>query len=734
MNLRRAAAIVLLLSAAHVTHAAGGVPWHTVTENAMAVARGQKKLLLVYYRAGARVTPLDAMFESAAADEVFMHSLDAFIPLRLNAPVRPLGEKLAAYGRPLIAVYDPDGTQLGILNRGVPWSEVVEELLQFRGERANILEAMKLRAANKIAEADYLLGATLLNTRSVRPGVLLLESAMQAFRGAGQESSAQAAQILAGSGRYASGQFAIGRKMIMDVIREPANDAVAALAYLKLGKQYEVKSIQSGHREMRDMVRAIEAYRKAYDLAPPDSEMFGAAMHALTRVDERPLPLKGRSDVSLRVVPPLRPTITGDADFFVQSRPGVARVDYYLDDVKVGSVAKVPFRQSIDVGRIPRVRTVKAIAFDAAGTATGEASVTINDRIDAFLVSIVAPAAARIGGEQEVELDVRVPPGRSLARIDVSWNEKPIASLKSAPFRTRMNATAGEFGFLRAVAVLNDGATAEATKLYNAAGVSESVDVGAVMVIASVTDPKGERVGGLQAEDFTIQDEGERVTPVLRSSDDDPVIIGVAIDSSSSMRGRQSYVIRAAMAFLSRALRPQDQAFVVAFDLEPRLVHGRSGNARSLSETVFSLTPAGGTSIFDGVTFALQQFQGIPGKKALLVFSDGLEGTSSASARECERLARMVGVPVYVVVTPGGERHRNALTGIAGDTGGTMFFEEPEETFPSLFDRLAAEMRGQYVLSFTRPAGIKAGTWRTIRVSVRRRDANVRTIQGYRAN
>ena len=97
-------------------------------------------------------------------------------------------------------------------------------------------------------------------------------------------------------------------------------------------------------------------------------------------------------------------------------------------------------------------------------------------------------------------------------------------------------------------------------------------------------------------------------------------------------------------------------------------------------------------------------------------------------------MARTVGVPVYGIVPPKGNRRSNALSGIAGDTGGTMFFGEPEETFPALFERLAAEMRGQYVLSFTRPAGIKAGTWRSIRVAVGRPDANVRTIQGYRAN
>lgn len=749
----RVAALIVAVAAAGAVRAADGVPWHSVTETAAAVADAQKKMLLVYYPAQCGGCKLDKMFENAMADEVFVRALDSFVPLRLTTPAGPIAKELAKERRPVAAFYDSYGVKLAVMSPDIPWSEMVEEMLRFRGERADILRAMELRYAKRIPEADYVLGGALLNTSALRLAALRLECAMIAFRQAGDEASAQSAQVFAGAAIYRMGRRPEGRKMLLDVLRNPANDTVAARAHIELGRQHEAAAHRSSrsapptkngittgtwtvtqHTDMREMVRAVEAYRKAYDLAPVGSFALDQAAHALTRIDERPLPPKGGTDALLRIVAPLRRTIVGDADFFVQSRAGLARVDFYLDTKKVGSVTKQPFRQSIDVGKTPVARTVKAIGFDAGGNATGEAVVTINDRIDAFIVSVVAPAQMWISGATNVELDVKVPPGRTVSRVELSWNGKEFAKLTAPPFRARMNATANEFGYLRALAVLDDGMTAEATKVYNSLGVSESVEVGAVTVIATVTDKKGERVNGLQSSDFAVEDERKRVPAELRSSLDDPVTIGVAIDSSSSMRGQQLYIIRAARAFLSRALRPQDQAFVVAFDTEPRLVHGRSSDAKSLSDVVFDLTPAGGTSMFDGVTLALQQFQGIPGKKALLVFTDGMEGISSASAGECERLARTVGVPVYVMGPPEAERHTNALGGIARDTGGTMFFEVPEETFGEVFDRLAAEMRGQYVLSFTRPAGIKAGTWRSIRVAVPRRDANVRTIHGYRAN
>lgn len=758
----RAVALAIVLTVTYVALSAEAladeprpIPWHSQTATAVSVARAQQKMLLVYYRdaCGKCNERMDAMFESAASDDVFMHTFDTFLPLRVIAGFgtrhHPITDELAAVGEvPLVAIYDASGVQLMVMKGKVSWSALVEDLLRLRGERQHIVRSAEVRRAGREPEADLILGNALFNVRRALPAADRLQRAVKGFRAIDAEELAQIAEVMEGSAWYLAGQKVRGRKLVTDVLLNPASDAVSAEALAASGAQHEAASmvaatgISSGGQIksktlviQREMAKAIESYRKAYAIAPEGSMALERSKFALARLDDRPLPPRKTPTRSLlRIVTPTRTTILGDADFLVEGDSDIARVDYLLDDVKVASSAKLPFRVSIDVGRIPRARTIKALAFDAEGNAKGEAIATINDRMDAFFVSIVTPASAWIGGANDIELDVRLPPGRSVSRVDVSWNGKEIATLKAAPFRARMNVAPKEFGYLRAVAILDDGNSAEATRIYNSVGVSESVEVGAVTVIASVTDAKGERIGGLGATDFAIADEGQPVTPTLRSADEDPVTIGIAIDSSSSMSGRQIYVIRAATEFLGRALRPQDQAFVVAFDTGARLVHPRSSDAAKLRESVYELSPQGGTSIFDGVTFALQQFQGIGGKKALLVFSDGYEGTSSASARECERLAGTIGVPVYVIVPPEGKRHANALSGIVGDTGGTMFFAEPVETFPALFERLAAEMRGQYVLSFTRPAGIKPGAWRSIRVTVQRRDAIVRTIQGYRAN
>jgi VWFA-related protein len=721
-------------------------------------------MLLVYYAGdcGRCSAASDAMFENAASDEIFKTALDSFLPLRIDptTAAHPIVDALRKQKKaPLVAIYDTDGVQLQMLSGDdVRWNKVGELLLRFRAARRLVAAAAEFRLRGNSGAVAYALGEGLMSAREPKRAAEQYDLAVTAY-GTERPEDRQFSEIMGGYARFAAGQQKLGRHEVMKVLREAVSDAVAAEAHFRLGAMSEaalkksitvpsapIASPRGTNQRTQEPVRytsvvvpdpaalkaAITSYRKAYELAAPGSGTLEGATRALGRVDDRPLPPKEGMQSTLRLTAPPRPTLTGETEFVAEAGPGVARVDFFLDDRQVASRNKTPFRATIDVGPTARARSVKARAFDAKGQPLGDAVVAINDRLDSFVLTIVSPVSEVLRADADVELDVRVPPGRTLKNVELSWNGAPFATLAQAPFRARMKGSS-ELGYLRAFGTLDDGTTAETTKLFNTVQ-SASVEVAAVTLIASVADSQGDPIPGLASRDFAVLDEGKPVAAELRSSEDDPITIGIAVDSSSSMSGKQLYVIRAAAEFLGRALRPQDEAFVVSFDTGARLVHPRSHDVDSMRNSVLGLIPGGGTSIFDGVTFALQQMQGIPGKRALLVFSDGREGTSSASAKECGRLARALGVPVYLVVPPGGARLDHALADVAEATGGLLLHSTPVEKLGELADRLGEEVRSQYVLSFTRPAGVKAGEWRSLRVDVRGREANVRAVQGYRAD
>jgi VWFA-related protein len=738
------------------------VEWEQHPAAALEIAQRDGRMLLVYYRlaVGGRTADSDRAVALMSADELFVHSLDAFVPLRIeaaSAPTHPVVEALRKERQPLLAIYDASGLQLARFPKlGAGWKTIAEDVLRFRSVRGLAAQSASLRLGGETAAADFILGYLLRSVARLPESIAAFERAAEVFQSRDDEESEQLARLGAASSRYAYGQKQPARLELSSILQNPVTQNVEAEAQLLWGGILESiahtpVSVATRTRTGRNQTRtettratpastnptalspAIAAYRKAYQLALPDSATEATARLALERLDKAPLPSKGTVAGNFAIIPPARTTFTGHSQFAVEAPAGTTSVQLFLDEQLVATMTRSPYRAAIDVGSTPRMRVVKARAWDASKQMLGETTITINDRLDNFYVTIVSPATTRIEGRVNAEADVKAPQGREIESVVLSWNGTPFATLDTPPFRAAVDVSAQSLGYLHARATLDDGTTAEATRVYNAK-LMETVEVGAVTVLAAVADRDGEPLRGLSANAFVISDEGKQVEHELLSSDDDPVTIGLAIDSSSSMEGRQLYALRAATTFLERALRPVDQAFVVAFDTRVSLIHERSGDVASLRASILDLMPAGGTSLFDGVTFALQQFQGIPGRKALVVVSDGREGTSSASAREAERLARSVGVPIYLVVPPAGERIGHALRSLSDLTGGTMFHAIPEKDFTATFDRLASELRAQYVLQFRMPPGVAEGTWRTIEVALPGREAVIRTIAGYRAN
>jgi VWFA-related protein len=188
-------------------------------------------------------------------------------------------------------------------------------------------------------------------------------------------------------------------------------------------------------------------------------------------------------------------------------------------------------------------------------------------------------------------------------------------------------------------------------------------------------------------------------------------------------------------AELVDVVTPRDRLFLIAFNERPHLIHPPTVNAASLRSKLFDQYASGGTALADALAFSLQQFRSLPGRKALVLITDGNEGASDQNARACIGMARESGVPIYVIVPKESGDIENAvafrrvLREIADTTGG-LYFERPRET---VFERIRDDVRGQYLLSFNAPPDAIPGRWRSIRVQVARAGARVRTISGYYA-
>jgi Ca-activated chloride channel homolog len=668
------------------------------------------------------------------------------------AAARAMSEMVLAFGGvrspavkelPDLAVYHGDDRHLIVLD---PWGGIVLEpddafgdvakfafaVNALRQQTATFIRAGTLRREGKIAESLLTWSGGLLDAGAVDSARGALELTESIAKRDHDTATMQGAQLgIAALDMQQPTMRLLAVNILEEIIKHPATSEIASRAWMLRAFEYRMR---------RDSRRAIDAYQKAFEAAPKPSPLAEAARRHLESLgSEPPSVLLGELAAgNVRLLYPHREIMVGSVDFGVATSNDAARVELYLDGARVAELTRHPFRTRVNLGPTPHVRTVRAVAYDAQERRLGEETVTLNDRAIALGVRIVAPQNDAVEIRTTVEVEPRLPQGSRMAGIDLFWNDTKIATMTERPFRHELVLPSrSATGFIRAVARTAEGTTAEDVKLINSPGIAEQVIVDAVQVYAIVQDRSGHYVSGLTADDFVVKEDGKVVIPRLQSGGDAPISIGMALDTSSSMRVAMTEVIDYGNEFVMNALGDADQTFVVAFDEEPRLVQPLTRNRKELSAAIFGLSANGGTAIWDAVLYSLQQFRGVPGKRALVVFTDGGNNSGLATAQGALQYAREIGVPVYVVqiFTGRGDVQMsfdlNAIESLTRATGGAFFRFIGKRDLPHIFAQIRDDTRGQYLLTYVSPAAKSNRNLRRISVDVPRRGVTVRATSGY---
>lgn len=711
--------------------------WQRLAD-AMTEAQGKSSLILLDFRSSEPLDPNgDRWIQDAEANPAVARAME---PMSLAvAEVYTNLENL-----PDLVPFRGKERHLLVLD---PWGGVVLEpeggltdpakfayaLNALRQQTPAFIASAKARREGKAALSLVLWGEGLLNVGATRVAAGAFQQALDIAKQDNQAHTLQSAQLgLAAIYLRQELTQLQGITLLEEITRKPASPEIAAQAWMLLGHV---------HREQRETKQAVAAYQKSYELAAKPSPVAEAARRHLETLGSEPESLV-RSEVaagSVHLLYPHREVMVGNVVFGVAASNEAARVDMFLDDARVAELTRRPFRLKINLGATPHVRVVRAVAFDAQERRLGEESVTLNDRIVSLGVNIVAPTTDVVASKTEVDVRPRLPQGTRLAGIDLYWNETKIATMIDAPFRHELVLPSpSASGFIRAVVRATDGTSAEDVKMINASGVSEQVRVDAVQVYAIVQDRAGHYINGLTASDFVVKEDGRAVTPRVQSAKDDPVSIGLALDTSSSMRVAMAVVIEYANEFVLHSLGPSDQTFVTAFDEQPRLVQPLTSDRKQLTDAIYDIHASGGTAIWDAMLYSLQQFHDVPGKRALVVFTDCINNAGSSVAKDVLKYAREVGVPVYVVqIFTGMHRNlqttfdENSIQDLTRSTGGQFFRFAGKKGLPQIFSQIRDDTRGQYLLTYVSPSKSARSELRKISVEVPRKRLIVRATSGY---
>jgi VWFA-related protein len=337
-----------------------------------------------------------------------------------------------------------------------------------------------------------------------------------------------------------------------------------------------------------------------------------------------------------------------------------------------------------------------------------------------------------------------------------------------------------------------------------------SVQVNVVNVLATVRDKKNKIVNDLTKDDFVLTEDGRtQEIHYFTKESDLPLTLGLLVDTSLSQRRVLDQERAASETFLDHMVREdKDKAFIIHFDREVELLQDLTASHKKLEDSLALLqTPApqfdqtsgnnpsdsypgqgrggrgggptnhgGGTLLYDAVYLASNELmQKQSGRKALIIFSDGVDRGSKETLTYAIETAQRADTIVYSILfkdeqgyDTGGNHTGFGFPGMGGPGGGMgrhggRGYPSPEESHPDgkkildqvskatggrlfeaskklpvdeIYTQIEEELRSQYNLGYTpsRAEGSTGAGYHKIQLTTKNKDLIVQTRDGYYAN
>ena len=286
---------------------------------------------------------------------------------------------------------------------------------------------------------------------------------------------------------------------------------------------------------------------------------------------------------------------------------------------------------------------------------------------------------------------------------------------------------------IRVVANTASGERLIATTTTREVDFKEGVDVRVVQINASVADRSGRFVGGLRKDQFRIAEDGTPQVIAYFADEKAPLEIVVAIDISASM-GHALDDLRMAVRHFLAQLRPEDQVTLVAFNDDMFVLTQRETDPAVRARALDSLSTYGGTTLYDVIIHSLELLSRRPGRRSLIVFSDGEDQSSQATFAHVERALKASDAALFAVGLGRGREQANlreTLEALAEPSGGRALFAERPAELDKVFAELRTELAHQYLVGYESTNAKPDGSWRKVSVEIPGTNYRVRSRQGY---
>jgi len=241
-----------------------------------------------------------------------------------------------------------------------------------------------------------------------------------------------------------------------------------------------------------------------------------------------------------------------------------------------------------------------------------------------------------------------------------------------------------------------------------------------VTIAVVARDRHGRPITGLSASDFEILDDGQRRSIVDFQIAGSRVSVALLLDTSGSMKLPPKFELSTDVANLLLASLSEgvDEAGLFTFDKVLHLAHPFTTEFEPIRSAVHSTPPFGSTSLYDAIADTAQQLSTRPGRRALVVVTDGVDTSSLLAPAQVSAIASSIDMPVYVVAVGIAPDSHGNLSDLARWSGGAFYGVATPADSSLAARQIVMDVRHQYLLAFEPDA---SPGWHRIEVRARQR-------------
>jgi len=200
----------------------------------------------------------------------------------------------------------------------------------------------------------------------------------------------------------------------------------------------------------------------------------------------------------------------------------------------------------------------------------------------------------------------------------------------------------------------------------------------------------------------------------------------LVMDVSGSMfdAGKLTAAKAAAQAYIEQ-MRPGDQAGLLTFNTKVTYLQAITTDRAALFHSIDSLDATGDTTLFDALDQAAQILQAVPGRKAIILLTDGLDNRSTHTADEVIQAIGAGGLSISTIGLGDPSKlginsglDEAILQSLAARAGGVYGYADDPASLRGLYEQYGRALQSEYRFTYTTSSTLRDGLSRTLTVSL----------------